>query len=221
MTIDLTDFVLRQFDAKFRATKIVDFTPEEFLAEVRKEAELLNYEHVNLLDDEVAISDCESVKLVNGYAPFCKLLFIDNFTSAKTGTMEITVNNFQYLQSDYRKRTPTEKAVLTRNFNFPSALKHTIPTASKLMVILYSKEQIDSESLEDYKKNGGDIPKPFEADYGIISINAQMVDFEEPMNPITMMRNALGKSEGGSGVTLNEDAYEKSVEFWKNNAIVG
>ena len=34
------------------------------------------------------------------------------------------------------------------------------------------------------------------------------------MNPSTMIRNALGKEEGGSGVTLNREKYMQSVEFW-------
>jgi hypothetical protein len=38
------------------------------------------------------------------------------------------------------------------------------------------------------------------------------------MAPITMMRNALGVAEGGSGVALDRDAYLRSVEFWENNA---
>jgi hypothetical protein len=29
------------------------------------------------------------------------------------------------------------------------------------------------------------------------------------MQPITMLRNALGREEGGSGVPLNREAYEK------------
>ena len=29
------------------------------------------------------------------------------------------------------------------------------------------------------------------------------------MQPITMLRNALGREEGGSGVPLNKDAYNK------------
>jgi len=33
----------------------------------------------------------------------------------------------------------------------------------------------------------------FIARRGLISIKAQTVDYEIPMNPITMMRNALGK----------------------------
>ena len=40
------------------------------------------------------------------------------------------------------------------------------------------------------------------------------------MDPITMMRNALGKEKGGSGVTLNRQEYIKSVEFWSKNAII-
>jgi hypothetical protein len=29
-----------------------------------------------------------------------------------------------------------------------------------------------------------------------------------------MMRNALGKEHGGSGVVLEQEKYKKSVEFW-------
>jgi hypothetical protein len=38
------------------------------------------------------------------------------------------------------------------------------------------------------------------------------------MQPITMMRNALGKEHGGSGVPLDWDKYRKSVEFWSSHA---
>jgi len=40
------------------------------------------------------------------------------------------------------------------------------------------------------------------------------------MKPETMLRNALGVEEGGSGVVLNKEAYLKSVDFWSNNATV-
>jgi hypothetical protein len=43
---------------------------------------------------------------------------------------------------------------------------------------------------------------------------------EEVMKPITMMRNALGIEEGGSGVPIDREAYKKSVDFWSNNATV-
>lgn len=38
------------------------------------------------------------------------------------------------------------------------------------------------------------------------------------MQPITMMRNALGKEEGGSGVPLDRKKYQQSVDYWKSHA---
>lgn len=40
------------------------------------------------------------------------------------------------------------------------------------------------------------------------------------MQPITMMRNALGREEGGSGVPLNREAYEESTAYWGKHAPV-
>ena len=47
---------------------------------------------------------------------------------------------------------------------------------------------------------------------------AQDEDFETPMQPITMMRNALGKAEGGSGVPLDREKYEESAAYWETHA---
>lgn len=55
---------------------------------------------------------------------------------------------------------------------------------------------------------------------GLISLKAQTVDYEIPMNPITMMRNALGKEEGGSGVPIDREKYAQSVEFWSGHAVI-
>jgi hypothetical protein len=38
------------------------------------------------------------------------------------------------------------------------------------------------------------------------------------MEPITMMRNALGKEQGGSGVPLDAALYRRSAEFWSKHA---
>jgi hypothetical protein len=53
------------------------------------------------------------------------------------------------------------------------------------------------------------------APWGIISVKGQLCDYELPMQPITVMRNALGKEHGGSGVPLDFDKYAESVAFWK------
>ena len=52
------------------------------------------------------------------------------------------------------------------------------------------------------------------------SIKAQDEDYETPMQPITMLRNALGKEEGGSGVPLDRDKYNASVAYWSEHAVV-
>ena len=52
------------------------------------------------------------------------------------------------------------------------------------------------------------------APWGIISVKGQLCDYELPMQPITVMRNALGKEYGGSGVPLDFDKYKQSVDFW-------
>jgi hypothetical protein len=63
-------------------------------------------------------------------------------------------------------------------------------------------------------EGGVDPNKDIDYDYGIVSVKFEMEPFETPMDPITMMRNALGKEEGGSGVPLNKDKYLESVKYW-------
>lgn len=52
------------------------------------------------------------------------------------------------------------------------------------------------------------------------SIKAQDEPFETPMQPITMMRNSLGREEGGSGVSLDREAYEASTSYWQTHAAI-
>ena len=40
------------------------------------------------------------------------------------------------------------------------------------------------------------------------------------VNPITQMRNALGKDQGGSGIPLEREEYMKSVRYWEANVVV-
>lgn len=40
------------------------------------------------------------------------------------------------------------------------------------------------------------------------------------MTPITMMRNSLGREEGGSGVPMDREAYNASVAFWESHASI-
>lgn len=89
--------------------------------------------------------------------------------------------------------------------------------AEYLDIILYSKEQVqkENEAMGNTDPNGN-----LDYDWGVVSIKAQNLGAEIPMEPITAMRNALGKDQGGSGVPLNREEYQKSADFWSKHAIV-
>jgi len=87
-----------------------------------------------------------------------------------------------------------------------------------LDVILYSREQVAKEyAAMPSKGAAAEVP---DAPWGIISIKAQDEPNETPMQPITVMRNALGRDEGGSGVPIDKAVYDASVEYWRNRAPV-
>lgn len=159
----------------------------------------------------------ESLK--DGYAPFCKHLFVVNdFTDAKVNVLPITSENESLLRTKYEARNEKELPVLTRWF--PRELvtgegKPELPVAKYLDLILYSREQINKENAAQ-----GTEPNKETAPWGIVSIKAQDVDYELPMTPITAMRNALGKEEGGSGVPMDRDSYMNAYKYWKDHATV-
>ncbi len=66
-------------------------------------------------------------------------------------------------------------------------------------------------------RSADDLPH---APWGIISIKAQDENFELPMTPMTMMRNALGKEEGGSGVSIDREKYEAASTYWDTHAAI-
>lgn len=140
-------------------------------------------------------------RVLPGYAPFCQLHVHRNWTSTRCLTLPITDDNRHLLRSAYEARTREELPVLVRWFEglLP-------PVADYLIVILYSREQMAKE---------GDA---IDADWGVVGCLATDRPEEIPMAPITMMRNALGVAEGGSGVPLDREAYRRSVEFWERNA---
>ena len=189
--IHLTEFARqRHFDAAMPGTTIGDRSASQFSDELG-DAEL----HQLLPHDY----------LEPGYADFCKLVFLQNWTDARVGTMRITSENETFLKSGYKARNEREVPVLTRWFE---GLKP--PRAKYLCVVLYSREQLQGEKT--------DIPE--DCDYGVVAILGQSSRTEEPMPPITVMRNALGIAEGGSGVLFDRDDYRRSVEFWKDHATV-
>ena len=196
MKIQLTKFAERHFSKNFTGTKILDYTKKDFIDRV-------NFTY-----------SVERSILIDGYAPFCKLLSIKNFTEAKTGTLPITLENYQYLRSGYSSRTKEELPVLSQWFEIPRMF---VPVSDYLVIVLYTKDQL---LKEHENKKDGDFELDHDTDYGVVAILGQMSPGEEPMKPITMMRNALGTKYGGAGVDIDPVLYQKSYGFWSKNATI-
>lgn len=147
------------------------------------------------------LNDEAPVAVLPGYAPFCRLHVHRNWTSTRCSVIGITDGNRHQLRSAYEARTREELPVLVRWFEGLDP-----PVAGFLVPILYSREQLAKEGT------------PIAADWGIVGCLYTLAPEEIPMVPITMMRNALGVEEGGSGVPMDREAYRRSVEFWSRHA---
>jgi len=181
MSITLTTFARpRLFPRDGRSTAIQDCSAEQFVEQLNTQAPL---------------------KVIDGYADFCRLHVHRNWTSTRCSVVPITDDNRYRLRSAYEARSKDELPVLVRWFKGIEP-----PVASYLIPILYSREQLAKEGT------------PTAADWGIVGCLYTLQPEEIPMVPITMLRNALGVGEGGSGVALDRAAYRRSVEFWQAHA---
>ncbi len=150
---------------------------------------------------EQHLNSVPPLKVLDGYAPFCTLHVHRNWTSTRCIALPITDDNRHLLRSAYEARSSDELPVLVRWFEGVEP-----PVANYLVVILYSREQLAKEGT------------PIDTDWGVVGCLYTAEPEELPMAPITLMRNALGVSEGGSGVPLDREAYRRSVAFWERHA---
>ena len=110
MSIVLTPFArTRLFPKESRRNTIQDCTAEEFERRLNDEAPL---------------------KVLDGYAPFCKLHVHPNWTSTRCLTVPITDDNRHLLRSAYEARTKDELPVLVRWFEGVEAPAATLKCAS-------------------------------------------------------------------------------------------
>jgi hypothetical protein len=173
----------------------------------------INYDSSAFADKINEYYESGDYPLVEGYAPFCKHLFVPNFVGpTKCDYVIIADDNKHHIETDYIARTPIELPVLSR---WIDKSKVEAPDATFLDIILYSREQIILENLAQ-----NETPPDSDAPWGIICVKGQTCDYELPMQPITALRNALGAEEGGSGVPLDKEKYRQSVEFWKKHCSI-
>lgn len=226
MKIQLTSFVQRQWDKKFAGTKI-DIWQADFI-------KLVN----DAFDDMDSIDPEFTTDFKDSQNDFCKYFFIENapdlFPTVKKAVIKIDHTIYPYIQSGYSSRTAEELAVLSRWVSFPPKI-YPLPTAEWIGFVLYTREQLLKEHNaqfppEDYKSNTPWSDKTVlmqptfelteECEYGIVAIMGLGQPEMDPMPPITHVRNALGTAEGGNGVAINKEEYEKSVKFWSEHILV-
>lgn len=197
MKIKITDFAFRHFDPKFGGTKILDYTIEQFEHVINHDDSLILFA---LRNQGTSHGILDHVKVHDGYAPFCKLVAVRNFTNARVGSLPKTLENYSFIRSGYSGRRDTELPVFSRWLELPVRT----PKAEWLVLVLYSKEQIE---LEAKGEDNATEMFGFDADWGVVSILGQSHSDEELMKPETMIRNA----------GYNTEEYQKKAveEFMK------
>lgn len=221
MMMKVTELAKRHWDKDFSGTKVKKYSVTEFEELLEK---INNSDMPRHKPSGIVLNDYNGyyIKTIDGYAPFCKLFVYRNFAEVRTGTIPITLDNYQHLRSGYHSRNEKELPVLSRWFDLPLSA----PVANCLVLVCYTGEQLKKEFDANNPKNGfrNCLDWPIficeNAEWGIVAILGQMGEEEEPMTPATMLRNALGIKEGGSGIALDREKYLKSVEFWRNHATV-
>lgn len=142
-----------------------------------------------------------------GLYPFSRIVPLYNgiYKRFPSRIVKITRNNKMYLKSDYVARRDDEIPYLKRWFPANAPVKGV--KSHHVDVILYSREQLAKEKT------------PIKSDWGIVCINVEMEN-RTPLSPTTMINNQMGIKFGGNGALLNVKEYVKSVEFWKNHALL-
>lgn len=195
-SIGAADFVKKSFIGGGKSKPMFDLTVDAF---------------VNYINDDLSNMAGTTCSVLPSKMPFCRYLFIGNFTSAPLSHVRIDNSNAQWLRSEYEARRDSELPVLIRYFSFPCPQ----PPANVLMLVLYSREQLLLEAKTDEERAA--VPAN---DWGVIAVFALDSVEVPPMPPITIMRNALGIHEGGNGVELDRADYLAACEYWNTHAMV-
>lgn len=106
--ISLDPFAYRQFDDTGYAGTKIGVSKEEFMNKVKE-----FYDERKQMQQEFE----DRPVLIDGYAPFCKHIFMPNFDdNIVVGEIEITEENEHFLRTHYHARKEGELPVLTRFF---------------------------------------------------------------------------------------------------------
>jgi len=209
--IGINEFALHQTKEDFVGTKL----SLEQLERIRSICSYAFGLGTHELEDSPEFAFCKYVR-ISHTAPR-NILAVPYFEyplleEIKAPTAEITEENKHLLVTQYRTRREGELPYLTRKF--PKGSLEASPT-NHLLVILYSKEQLEKEA-----RINDDAAPPVGEKYDIICVNAEASELDAPMTPDTIVRNHLGVEFGGNGERLDKDKFMESVEYWDRYAMV-
>jgi len=203
MKIAFHNFLNRQFEKTASGTRLHNKDRAEYMTLFNKAAQF---------PGNVFTSDND----------FCKYVIIENpFEDIKSPVMPLTLDLYPFIRTSYSARVEGELPVLTRFVQLPPGFD--LPKANYLVGIIYTTEHLEKEHEANLYYEGEKFRDFMDtsADYGLICVLGTVNAEADPYVPVTIMRNALGMSEGGNGVKLDREMYMKSVEFWSKNIMVG
>ena len=136
-SVCMTEFANRHFSGKSSVSQIRDMSSDDFVS-------TLNFE-LSEFHSEEGYSKVKEMKYGN-FPDISRIVTLANITKAKATVMEIGLNNYQYLRTDYSARTADELPVLTRWFELPPGFKPAV--AENLSVVMYSRIHLIAEFLD-------------------------------------------------------------------------
>ena len=158
----------------------------------------------NLLPD-AELHDCPQQDM-----SFCKYAFLSAEEVGYEGKATIArINGHEdRLKSGYEKRYNKDAEECEYLCRWFDAEKVEPPNAKCIAVVLYDREQLAKEGIE------------INADYGIVTAQAEPIMGISPMTPETIVRNAMGPEFGGNGTAFDREYHDIAVRFWSDWAIV-
>lgn len=168
----------------------------DFAKRHTKESELSHFEGSDSVLIELAQTNFAQAR--DGFRDGVFLVSVDpqGFFSS---IVPITEENADRVLSKFSARRNGEKPYLSHVVSGGSKVP-----ARQVDLVLYHKDVL-----------GGDATT--EADWEIVSINADATTEPAPMHPVTMARNFL-EQEGGTKGDYSPEEFAKSIDYWASHA---
>jgi len=140
---------------------------------------------------------------------FCKYAYLSASEIGYEGKSSLAlIQKESFFNTGYITRKNDDATELPYLDRWLDALSVEGAPVKTIAIVLYSKEQLAKEGIA------------IEADWGIVTAQAEPDDCISPMPPATILRNALGVEFGGNGTPIDREYYNLSVAYWSKWAIV-